>query len=125
MLSESWRHLLRVTFLCRCPRCAEGRLFSGFFVVKPQCEHCGLNFAKGDMGDGPAVFLIFILGAVLVPIALVVSMRVEWPLWAHAILWGILILAATLGLLQPARALTLALQYRTRPDVFAPPDTDK
>lgn len=103
---------------CKCPRCGKGRLFAGFLTLVEQCDSCGLKLAKNDNGDGPAVFLIFILGFAMVPPALYISMRVEWPLWVHGLLWGSLILGATIGLLRPAKALTLSLQYSHRPEAF-------
>lgn len=110
--------LIQKALSCRCPRCGKGFLFSGFLKVVEACSACGLPLAKNDNGDGPAVFLIFILGAVLVPIALVIALRVDWPLWVHGFLWGALILGSTLGLLRPAKALTMALQFRHRPEAF-------
>ena len=99
---------------CVCPRCGKGRLFKGFLTVADRCEACGLDLGKQDTGDGPAVFLIFILGFLVVPVALVVSMNVEWPLWLHTLVWGALILGLALGMLRPAKAYMIALQYRYR-----------
>ncbi|WP_434613090.1 DUF983 domain-containing protein [Azospirillum sp. B2RO_4] len=97
-----------------CPRCGKGRLFDGYLTVAERCNVCDLDFSQVDSGDGPAVFLIFILGFLVVPIALWVSMTVEWPLWLHAIVWSIVVLALTLGMLRPAKAYVVALQYRYR-----------
>ena len=47
---------------CRCPRCGRGRLFDGYLTVAARCSACGLDLSKADSGDGPAVFIIFILG---------------------------------------------------------------
>ncbi|MBP2303130.1 DUF983 domain-containing protein [Azospirillum picis] len=99
---------------CVCPRCGRGRLFDGYLTVAERCGVCGLDFSKVDSGDGPAVFLIFILGFLVVPVALWVSMNVDWPLWLHAIVWSIVVLALTLGMLRPAKAYVVALQYRYR-----------
>lgn len=106
---------------CRCPRCGEGALFAGFLGVVDRCAVCGLELARNDSGDGPAVFLIFILGFVVVPPALWFGMHFDWPLWLHAILWGGVILGLTLGMLRPAKALVLALQYRYRREDFDAP----
>jgi uncharacterized protein (DUF983 family) len=46
----------------RCPRCGEGRLFSGFLTVGKRCVNCGLDYSFADAGDGPAVFVILIAG---------------------------------------------------------------
>src|SRR3546814_6132215 len=66
---------------CRCPRCGRGRLFDGYLTVRPVCDACGLDLASHDTGDGPSVFVIFILGAVVVPLALTVEAAFQPPLW--------------------------------------------
>lgn len=82
----------------------------------PTCSHCGLAFAKNDSADGPAVFLIFILGFLLVPLALLFETVFAPPLWLHAVLWGSIALAITIGLLRPIKALVIALQFKHRPE---------
>jgi len=107
---------------CVCPRCGKGRLFKGFLSVAERCDACGLELARQDTGDGPAVFLIFILGFLVVPVALMVSFNVEWPVWLHGIVWGVVILGLALGMLRPAKAYLMALQYRyRRHDYEGPP----
>ncbi len=110
---------------CRCPRCGEGALFAGFLTVVDRCRVCGLELARNDSGDGPAVFLIFILGFLVVPPALWLGMRTDWPLWLHAIIWSAVILGLTLGMLRPAKATVLALQYRYRRADFDAPEGAK
>jgi len=99
-------------------------LFTGFLTVVDRCAVCGLELARNDSGDGPAVFLIFILGFTIVPVALMVGLKLDWPLWLNAIVWGAVILGATLGMVRPAKALVLALQFRHRRDDFDDPPTD-
>ncbi len=115
---QDFRETARRSLACLCPRCGEGRLFAGFLTLVDSCETCGLKLAKNDNGDGPAVFLIFLLGFLLVPPAIWISMRVDWPLWVHGLIWGVVILGSTIGLLRPAKALTLCLQYSHRPEAF-------
>ncbi|WP_366556591.1 DUF983 domain-containing protein [Aquibaculum sediminis] len=97
---------------CRCPRCGQGRLFDGFLTVQDHCERCGLDLKSADSGDGPAVFLIFILGFLVVPSALLLESWVSPPLWAHALLWGVVILGGAIAMLRPFKATMIALQYR-------------
>ena len=47
---------------CRCPQCGRGKLFAGLLTVRERCEVCGLDLRAHDSGDGPAAFLILILG---------------------------------------------------------------
>ena len=96
---------------CRCPRCGEGRLFKGFLTLRERCEACGLDYGFADAGDGPAVFVIFIAGFIVVFAALVTEFMFKPPFWLHAILWGPLILLTTLGPLRPMKGLLIALQY--------------
>lgn len=98
----------------RCPRCGEGRLFAGFLRVKPQCEACGLDFAFADSGDGPAFFIMSIVGIVVVGLALWVEFAYEPPIWLHVVLWFSLTAVLSLALVRPAKGLMIALQYHHR-----------
>ncbi|MGE5539871.1 MAG: DUF983 domain-containing protein [Gemmatimonas sp.] len=104
---------------CRCPACGRGKLFSGFLTVVERCESCGSDLRAHDTGDGPAVFIILILGFVVVGAALIVEVRYEPPLWVHALLWPPLIVIGALGLLRPFKGVMVALAFRHRRDTFA------
>jgi len=99
---------------CRCPRCGRGRLFQGFLTVAPRCGSCDLDLARADSGDGPAVFVVLIVGAIVTAMALIVEVRYQPPIWLHLALWFPLILSGTLGLLRPLKGTMIALQYRHR-----------
>jgi uncharacterized protein (DUF983 family) len=96
----------------RCPNCGEGHLFDGFLKVAPRCEACGYDLAKADSGDGPAVFVIFFLGMIVVGLAALVEIKFGPPLWVHALLWTPLIMAGAIAMLRPLKAGLIALQYR-------------
>jgi uncharacterized protein (DUF983 family) len=95
----------------RCPACGEGRLFQGFLTLRPACERCGLDFGFADAGDGPAVFVILIGGAIVVFAALLTEVAYQPPYWLHAALWLPLILLVTLAPLRLIKGLLIALQY--------------
>jgi uncharacterized protein (DUF983 family) len=95
----------------RCPRCGKGRLFGGFLGLRPRCESCGLDFSFADSGDGPAVFVMFIAGFIVVGLALMVEFAYQPPFWLHAVLWVPLILVVTLAPLRLLKGLLIALQY--------------
>ncbi len=97
---------------CRCPRCGNGKLFTGFLTLRPYCEVCGLDYSSADSGDGPAVFIMFLAGAIVVGAALVTEILFRPPYWVHAALWLPLILIVTLGPLRPMKGLMIALQHR-------------
>ena len=105
-------------FKCKCPRCNEGDLFSSrlSMAVQDSCPKCGLDMSGNDSADGPAVFLIFILGFSLVPLALWLDHLFAIPLWVHAVLWTAVALFLTLGSLRPIKSYIIALQYKYRPE---------
>ncbi len=102
---------------CKCPKCGQGPLYDGLwsFTLKERCSVCGLDYSKNDSADGPAVILIFVLGFLLVPLALIFESIFAPPLWVHGVLWGILALALTLGTLKPLKAYIMAVQFKHRP----------
>ena len=96
---------------CACPRCGKGKLFQGFLTLRPRCEICGLDYGFADAGDGPAVFIMFFAGFIVVGAALVTEIAYQPPFWVHAALWLPLILIVTLGPLRPMKGLLIALQF--------------
>ena len=102
---------IRAGLRCRCPRCSKGKLFQGFLTLRPRCEVCGLDYGFADSGDGPAVFIMFLAGAIVVGLALITEVLYQPPYWVHAVLWLPLIFILTLGPLRPMKGLMIALQY--------------
>jgi uncharacterized protein (DUF983 family) len=98
----------------RCPRCGQGKLFKGLLTVVDRCAVCGLDLRAHDTGDGPAVFIIFILGFIVVPLAVWTEFHFEPPIWVHILIWPALLLGGTIGLLRPLKALMIGQQYRHR-----------
>ena len=106
--------VLAATLLARCPRCGKGRLFGGFLKIAPACKTCGLDFSAFEAGDGPAIFVILIVGAIVAGGALIVEVMFQPPYWVHALIWGPAILILSLGLLRPLKAGLIVLQYKHR-----------
>ena len=107
-----------VAFKGVCPACGKGNLFKGQIALVDECDHCGLDFTRYTAGDGPATFLILIYGAIIVPMAFIFETLVAPPLWVHAVVWGLVMLAATLVSLRVLKAAMVALQYK-----FQTPET--
>lgn len=64
------------------------------------------------MGDGPAAFLILLVGALVVGLATWMEVALAPPVWIHAILWLPLITALTLGGLRLAKGALIASEFR-------------
>lgn len=103
---------IRLALKGLCPDCGQGKLFKGRVALVDTCENCGLDLTRYSAGDGPATLLIFVYGALIVPLAFVFESYVEPPLWVHAVLWGGVMLAATLLSLRMIKAILVALQFR-------------
>lgn len=109
--------LITQSIACKCPKCGKGELFKPGFLnlnLNDTCSSCGLDLAKNDSADGPAVFLIFILGFLIVPLALLFDSLYEIPVWVHLFIWAPICLAIIFGLLKPIKALVLTLQWKHR-----------
>ena len=96
----------------RCPRCGEGRLFERYLHLAPECGACCEDFRSADAGDGPAVFVMFAVGAIVVPIAFILEFAAHWPTWATISVVGLLTIGLSLALLPSFKAILFALQWR-------------
>ncbi len=106
------RSAFKTGVCCRCPRCGRGRLFVGFLTVAERCEACRFDLTKADSGDGPAVFIILILGAVVVALAFLVERGFMPPMWLHMVIWPPVIVALALALLRLMKATLVAYHYK-------------
>lgn len=103
---------VRAGLSCACPRCGQGKLFDGLVKIRRECRNCGLDYSFADAGDGPAVFVILIIGFVVVGLALWTEVNYSPPFWLHFVLWIPLTIGLCLWLLRVLKALLIALQYR-------------
>lgn len=81
-------------------------------MVRPACPVCGLDLQAHDTGDGPAVLVILLLGAIIVALAFWVEFHLEPPLWVHAMIWPVVTVPLALLLMRPLKAAFVAVQYR-------------
>lgn len=98
----------------RCPRCGEGRLFFGYLTVDKHCGVCGLDYSFADAGDGPAVFVMLIIGFIVVGLALWMEVTANPPLWVHFILWIPLTIVLCLAALRAIKGVLITLQYANK-----------
>ena len=104
-----------------CPQFWQCQLFKGWVSFSPKFASCGLDFDSFNVGDGPAAFLILIVGAILTALAVFVDLSVSPPWWMHLV-WIPVCLFLTLGGLRTAKAALLAQEYihRAREGRIAP-----
>jgi uncharacterized protein (DUF983 family) len=105
--------LAAATFKGLCPRCGARSLFAGAARFAPACDRCGLDFAAFDVGDGPAAFLILIVGAIVAVAAILVDLAYSPAWWVH-IVWLPVMIALTLGGLRIGKAALMYQIFRHR-----------
>ncbi|MGH6783814.1 MAG: DUF983 domain-containing protein [Sphingomicrobium sp.] len=105
--------LAAATLTGLCPRCGEKTLFDGLASFAPRCSACGLDFASFNVGDGPAAFLILIVGAIVAGSAILLDQSASPPWWAHLV-WLPVGLGLTLGGLRIGKAALIYQEYSHR-----------
>ena len=118
MTDQTGVNPLLAGLLGRCPHCGEGPLFNGFLSLTPACTTCGFDLAHADSGDGPAVFVILGLGAIVMGLVLFVEIRYEPPIWVHLMLWLPLTFFGAVWMLRVMKAWLIAQQYTHRRSTF-------
>jgi uncharacterized protein (DUF983 family) len=104
---------LQAALAGNCPRCGAHTLFKGWVSFAEKCRSCGLDYSSFNVGDGPAAFLIFVVGTITVVGALVVDGSFSPPWWVHLV-WIPVAAALTIGGLRVSKAWLLAQEYKHR-----------
>ena len=86
--------------------------------MRHRCPNCGTDLSAQDSGDGPAAFIILIVGAIVLAAALITEVMWQPPVWLHLLLWLPLTVIGVLGLMRPFKGLLIALQFKHRRNDF-------
>ena len=108
MAANIWKSGL----LALCPACDEAPLFDGLLTIKPKCGGCGADFESQNSGEGPAVFVILVAGAICVPLILIAQLAFKPPIWVLGVIGLPLTACVCIGLLRPFKALMFCAQWR-------------
>lgn len=87
-------------------------MFQGYLKFRDRCRACGANFAAADAGDGPAVFVILIVGAIVAPLLIILQFGLDLPGWMALTLTMLAAIGLCLALLPPFKSLLFALQWK-------------
>jgi uncharacterized protein (DUF983 family) len=96
----------------RCPQCGKGEVFAGYLKFRDTCPACGADFKSADAGDGPAVFVILIVGAIVAPLLIILQYGLDLPGWLALTLTLVATVVLCLALLPPFKATLFALQWK-------------
>jgi uncharacterized protein (DUF983 family) len=105
--------LAAAAFQALCPRCGAKTLFAGLTGFAPKCGNCGLDFHAFNVGDGPAAFLILIVGAIVAVGAILLDQMSGPPWWVH-IIWLPVGLSLTIYGLRVGKAALIYQEYKHR-----------
>lgn len=114
MTGQAGTPLLIAAVRGQCPRCGSRSLFEGMVRFAPRCRACALDYGQFNVGDGPAAFLILIVGGLITALAVILQVRASPPFWVHLLLWLPLTTAAVIGCLRLSKAALLIVEYRNR-----------
>lgn len=118
MAEKGGFYLLR-GMLGRCPACGEGKLFRAFVKVADRCPACGEDLHHHRADDFPAYLTIFLVGHLVVPLAMYVEIAYQPSYWFHTAIWAPLVIVLSIGLLQPIKGMIVALQWHMGMHGFA------
>ena len=82
-------------------------------MLAARCRSCGLDYDAFNVGDGPAAFLILIVGAIIAVAAIFVELSFEPPWWLHSV-WLPVGILLTVGGLRLGKAALLFQEYKHR-----------
>ena len=74
-------------FMCRCPKCGEGRLFKSFLKTVDSCERCGEEMHHHRADDLPAYLVVVVVGHIIVGAFMGVEATSTLSTWQHLAIW--------------------------------------
>lgn len=108
--------LLYLSALGLCPKCGMGKIFEGFSKVKATCSKCKLPLDNENSGDGPAAFLLLIIGFPAIFLVGYLAVVKNWNYTSLLLLFAVLTFLGIGIFLRPLKAFFVILQYYTKSD---------
>ena len=121
---EPLSHAIMKGMKGRCPKCGEGKLFTGYLEVNGACSACGYDYRDIDTADGPAFFIMLIVGFAIVIGAFILEAILHPPMWVHMVVWMPMVVILSLALLRPFKGVMFALQYRFKSGALGAKELD-
>ena len=96
---------------CRCPRCGEGPLLTGYLTIRESCPECGLDYSFADPADGPAFFVMSAVGLIGMIGLMAFDLGMHPPIWVHLVVTLPLLTLMCLATLRPFKGWMVSEQY--------------
>ena len=104
--------IARAALFGLCPECDAPTLFDGPVKIADRCSACGHDRSGNNVGDGAAAFLIMIISAVVIALAMTLEFALYPPFWVHVVLWVPFTIAAVVGGLRFSKGLLFHAEVR-------------
>lgn len=111
MISTEIKKLILNGFLCRCPKCGQGRVLDGYLTKADKCNECNESFTDFNADDGPAWFVMIFVGILLVPVLIIIGINDWFPMWGNILVIIISTISFTLLLLPPVKSMFIAVLW--------------
>lgn len=111
MKNRNFFQILIASLLLRCGFCGKGALFTSYLKPVCNCAECGADFNEADAGDGPAIFVMLIVGTICAIILAILEYAYRPSLYFHLAVQFTLASLLTLLLLPVIKALLINLQF--------------
>ena len=107
---------------CACPRCGQGKLFTGILTIREKCTVCDFDFGRLNADDGAAFFIIVLYSAIILPLAAWFQFALDPPIWVHLVIWLPIIVFGAILLMRAIQGLAAgtAVQAQCRRCGFHP-----
>lgn len=97
--------------MLRCPKCGEGRVLRRFLEPNPACACCGENYSHIRTDDFAPWLGIFVIGHLLVPLAILVETWFHPSVPMHAAIWAVVGMEMVFFFLPRAKGMALGLMW--------------
>lgn len=98
----------------RCPSCGKGAVFSGGLKVADKCNHCHEELYHHRADDLPAYLNIFIIGHVVVALAMILMDAKIVGMWSVVAISCIAAIVLSIALMRPLKGLVVGAQWAMR-----------
>lgn len=102
-----------------CPACGNAALFARFLKPVGHCPACGQGWTQHRADDMPAYLVVLLLGHILVPCIVAVSLTVVLPMWVEMTMWPGIALLLAMIMIQPAKGAVIGFQWARRMHGFS------
>jgi uncharacterized protein (DUF983 family) len=87
-------------------------VYQSYLKFRDHCRACSADFKAADAGDGPAVFVILIVGAIVAPLLIILQFGLQLAGWLALTITMVAAVALCLALLPPFKSVLFALQWK-------------